>query len=132
MPKTKLTAKQRRFVGEYLVDLNATQAAIRAGYSKRTAKEQGYRLLTKVHIQAAIQIEQDAIRHRNRLSVDEVIQGLRDAAQLAREQKNPAAAISAYSWLGRHLGMFTDRVRQEVDQQVSIKKVFVSWGSDAK
>ncbi|HEU0069637.1 MAG TPA: terminase small subunit, partial [Nitrospiraceae bacterium] len=45
----KLTAKQLRFMLEYLVDMNATQAAIRAGYSQKTAKEQGPCLLTKVH-----------------------------------------------------------------------------------
>lgn len=53
--KDKLTPKQKKFVEEYLVDLNATQAAIRAGYSKKTAKEQGYRLLTNIHIESAVQ-----------------------------------------------------------------------------
>ena len=43
----KLTDKQRRFVEEYLVDLNATQAAIRAGYSKRTARQTGAENLSK-------------------------------------------------------------------------------------
>ncbi len=51
----KMTPKQEAFVREYLIDLNATQAAIRAGYSKKTAKEQASRLLTNVHIQKAIQ-----------------------------------------------------------------------------
>ena len=46
----KLTAKQQRFCDEYLIDLNATQAAIRAGYSKKTANEQGSRLLTNVSV----------------------------------------------------------------------------------
>ena len=50
-----LTEKQRVFVAEYLVDLNATQAAIRAGYSERTAKSQGQRLLTKADVQAEVQ-----------------------------------------------------------------------------
>lgn len=50
----KLTPKQRLFVQEYLVDLNATAAARRSGYSKKTAKSQGQRLLTKVDIKAAI------------------------------------------------------------------------------
>lgn len=50
----KLTNKQQRFIEEYLIDLNATQAAIRAGYSEKTAKEQGHRLLTNVHIAKAI------------------------------------------------------------------------------
>ena len=46
-----LTPKQKRFCEEYVVDLNATQAAIRTGYSENTAKEQGYENLTKPHIQ---------------------------------------------------------------------------------
>ena len=51
----KLTPKQKRFVAEYLVDLNATQAAIRAGYSEKRASEIGYQLLQKTTVQAAIQ-----------------------------------------------------------------------------
>ena len=51
----KLTAKQKAFVQEYLIDLNATQAAIRAGYSADTANEQGSRLLTYVSVQEALQ-----------------------------------------------------------------------------
>ncbi|PXW75966.1 phage terminase small subunit [Blastomonas natatoria] len=49
-----LTPKQEAFVREYLIDLNATQAAIRAGYSAKTAKQQGQRLLTNVDVQAAV------------------------------------------------------------------------------
>jgi phage terminase small subunit len=51
---TKLTAKQARFVEEDLCDLNATQAAVRAGYSQKTAAVQGSRLLTNVKVAAAI------------------------------------------------------------------------------
>ena len=50
----KLTKKQQIFVDEYLIDLNATQAAIRAGYSAKTADVQGSRLLTNVKVQQAI------------------------------------------------------------------------------
>lgn len=49
-----LTEKQIRFVNEYLVDFNATQAALRAGYSKQTSNEQGCRLLANISIQTAI------------------------------------------------------------------------------
>jgi phage terminase small subunit len=49
-----LSDKQRRFVAEYLVDLNATQAAIRAGYSPKTANEQGARLLANASVAAAV------------------------------------------------------------------------------
>lgn len=52
--KRKLTPKQQRFVEEYLVDLNATQAAIRAGYSKGTARQQACKLLTNINIEAAV------------------------------------------------------------------------------
>ena len=52
--KGKLTPKQERFVQEYLVDLNATQAATRAGYSKKTAQEQSSRLLSNVMVSKAI------------------------------------------------------------------------------
>lgn len=51
----KMTARQQRFCDEYLVDLNATQAAIRAGYSKKTAKEMGCENLTKPHIKEYIE-----------------------------------------------------------------------------
>lgn len=49
-----LSAKQQRFVAEYAIDLNATQAAIRAGYAAHTAKQQGSRLLTKADIKQAV------------------------------------------------------------------------------
>lgn len=52
---TALTPRQEQFVAEYLVDLNATQAAIRAGYSKKTASEQAFDLLRKPQIAAAIE-----------------------------------------------------------------------------
>ena len=59
----KLTEKQQRFVDEYLIDLNATQAAIRAGYSAKTAQEQGSQNLSKLMVQQAI-AEQMADRSR--------------------------------------------------------------------
>lgn len=55
MDKKKLTDKQEMFCKEYMVDLNATQAAIRAGYSKNTAAEQGCQNLIKLNIQERIQ-----------------------------------------------------------------------------
>ena len=50
-----LTPKQEAFVAEYLIDLNATQAATRAGYSAKTANEQGSRLLANVNVSQAVQ-----------------------------------------------------------------------------
>jgi phage terminase small subunit len=69
--KAKLTPKQIRFVHEYQIDMNATQSAIRAGYSKKTARQQGHKLLTRADILEKIQearkkveesVEQDSER----------------------------------------------------------------------
>lgn len=68
-----LTEKQQRFVGEYLIMLNATQAAISAGYSPKTAKQQGSRLLTNVDVQRSIQKGRDAMQKRLEVSLDAVV-----------------------------------------------------------
>lgn len=72
----KLTAKQQRFVNEYLIDLNATQAAIRAGYSKKTAFSIGTENLRKPAIQKAIQQRKQAREQRTEITQDRVIQEL--------------------------------------------------------
>lgn len=69
-----LNAKQDRFVEEYLVDLNATQAAIRAGYSPKTAYSMGQRLLKNVGVQAAVQAEMDQRSKRVKITQDRVLQ----------------------------------------------------------
>jgi len=71
---TKLTDKQKAFVDEYLVDLNATQAAIRAGYSKKTARYIGYENLTKPHIQAGIDKALDARSERTQITADRILE----------------------------------------------------------
>lgn len=72
----KLTAKQQRFVEEYLIDLNATQAAIRAGYSKKTAKEVGCQNLTKLNIQEEIQKKIKNREKRTEITQDRVLKEL--------------------------------------------------------
>jgi len=68
-----MNKKQSRFVEEYLIDLNATQAAIRAGYSKKTAKEIGYELLTKPHIQDAVSAGQLELSVRAEINQEMVL-----------------------------------------------------------
>lgn len=80
MADKKLTAKQRRFVEEYLVDFNATQASIRAGYSARTAKEIGYELLKHAHVSAAVARARDRVTARNDVTVERIV---REAAAVA-------------------------------------------------
>ena len=73
MTKIILTPKQKRFIDEYLIDLNATQAAIRAGYSKKTACFIGYENLTKPQIKDALQEAQGNLSRRTQVSQERVI-----------------------------------------------------------
>ena len=72
MTDKKLTAKERRFVDEYPADCNATQAAIRAGYSARSARAIGAENLTKPHIQAELKLRFDALAARATRSAEDV------------------------------------------------------------
>ena len=69
----KLTEKQQRFVEEYLIDLNATQAAIRAGYSAKTADVQGSRMLGNVKVQQAVAEAMAARSKRTGVNQDRVV-----------------------------------------------------------
>ena len=69
----KLTPRQTRFVEEYLIDLNATQAAIRAGYSEKTARSQAQRLLTNVDIIEAIEKAKAERSRRTEITQDRVL-----------------------------------------------------------
>lgn len=72
----KLTAKQQRFADEYLIDLNATQAAIRAGYSPKTANEQGARLLANVSVRAYIDTRMAELSKRTGVNQERIIREL--------------------------------------------------------
>jgi phage terminase small subunit len=69
----KLTEKQKQFVEEYLIDLNATQAAIRAGYSAKTANEKGSQLLTNERIQEAVSVAMAERSKRTGVNQDRVV-----------------------------------------------------------
>ena len=72
----ELNDKQKLFCQEYMKDLNATQAAIRAGYSEKTARNIACENLTKPYIQEYIQELQEGIKKRNQITVDEIMQDL--------------------------------------------------------
>lgn len=76
----KLTAKQQAFADEYLKDLNGTQAAIRAGYSPKTANEQAARLLANVSVQETIREAMDKRQKRLEISADMVLKRWWDIA----------------------------------------------------
>lgn len=72
----RLTARQQRFCDEYLIDLNATQAAIRAGYSEKTAMEQGYQLLQKTSVTEYIEKRKKDRIKRTEITQDNVLKEL--------------------------------------------------------
>lgn len=83
--KGKLTARQQLFVVEYLVDLNATQASIRAGYSAKTAEQQGPRLLGNVGVALAIQEAMDKRAKRVEVTGDYVLDTIRETIERCRQ-----------------------------------------------
>ncbi|TRM53223.1 terminase small subunit [Achromobacter sp. LC458] len=95
-----LNPKQRRFVDEFLVDLNATQAAVRAGYSKKTAQEQGSRLLSNVMVGKAIEAAQAKRSERTEITQDMVLRelakiGFSDIRKIVRWGKTELRATDA-------------------------------------
>lgn len=117
----ELTPKQQRFVEEYLVDLNATQAAIRAGYSAKTAEQQAFQLLQKTSVSEAVSQQRAKLSERTMRTVADVMADIgrvRDnAMQLMTDPDTGGQvmlshkdALKALELEGKHLGAFTERI----------------------
>ena len=155
-----LTEKQKRFVEEYLIDLNATQAAIRAGYSVKRASEIGYQLLQKTTVSHAISKAMAERSRRTGISQDRVLQELAkiafvnatdvinmdeatirgdanredtaaiasvkvktiptDSGEIVDREVKKYDKIKALELLGKHLGMFTDKLNVNAEMAVKI------------
>ena len=109
---TNLTPKQEAFVREYLIDLNATQAAIRAGYSAKSAMEQGYQLLQKTSVASAIGEAQAKRAEKCDISALWVLNEAKATYVAAREANKLSEAVSALKLVGSHVDIqaFKDRV----------------------
>jgi phage terminase small subunit len=105
-----MNSQKQRFINAYLVNSNATQSAIDAGYSEKTASAQGSRLLKNEAVNKALQQAQDDAGERNKIKIDHVLNGLLSEAQDKSEGSSPSARVSAWVHLGKHLGMFTNKV----------------------
>lgn len=136
----KLTDKQEMFCKEYLVDLNATQAAIRAGYSEKTANVIGGENLSKPYIREYIQKLMDKRSEKVEINAENVLQSILDIRadamqKIAKIEKNEETdeynyyeemldrpnALKANELLGKHLKLFTDKVELEVTKMPDIK-----------
>lgn len=137
----KLTAKQQRFCDEYLIDLNATQAAIRAGYSEKTAKQIGQENLTKLDIksciekrmaekEAALIADQNEVmkyltsvlrgQSKSEVVVVENVGDFRSEARTMKKAPDEKERLKAAELLGKAHMLFTDKVQQEIDMDLNI------------
>ena len=120
MSTSAITPRQAKFVDEYLVDGNGTQAATRAGYGAAGARVAAYRLLTNVAISSAIEARQRADATRLSIERETVLAQLLEAVEMARTQMNPAGMVAGLREIGKLMGFYTDRVKVDVgvtDQQ---------------
>lgn len=118
-----LTDKQARFIDEYLIDSNATQAAIRAGYSVDSARQLGSDTLSKPYIQDAIAEGRAKIAERNAITIDDLLNELEQArtAALTSETAQSSAAVAATMGKAKMLGFLTDKTELSgsVHQEIS-------------
>lgn len=138
----KLTAKQKRFCDEYLIDCNATQAAIRAGYSERTAYSTGNENLKKPELKTYIEEQLEKMHNEKTADAQEVLEYLtavmrgqhtEQTLQLVGEGVQSIADIDvsakerlkAAELLGKRYGLFTDKL--EVD---GVAKVVINGEED--
>ena len=110
-----LTPKQLLFAHEYGIDGNATQAAIRAGYSEDSAASIGHENLTKPEIRSEVDRLRENAVERAYLNADMVLEGIKRTTLKAEEQGQYSAAPPGYELLGKHLKLFTDK--QEISTE---------------
>jgi len=103
-----MNERQSIFVSEYLKTGNASESAIRAGYSKKTAYSIGQRLLKNVEIQKEIDRHRDKISQKAELTVSEIVKEIRALALSADSESN---RLKAYDMLMKHLGGYKNEVK---------------------
>lgn len=133
--------RQRRFADEYLIDLNAEAAAVRAGYSPRYARGNAYKLVAKCGIKEYIEKrmaekESELIADQNEVlryltavmrgestSEEIIVEGIGDGRSKARKlEKTPSEKdrLKAAELIGKRYGLFTDKIETDVDMDLNI------------
>ena len=101
-----MNEKQKRFCTEYVKDLNATQAYIRAGYSQSGADQSGERLLKNAEVSNEVKALQQEMREKNKITVEKVVSELMADREKAREQGSYSAAVKATMEIARLHGLY--------------------------
>lgn len=151
--KVNLSDKQKQFCLEYCKDYNATQAAIRSGYSPKTARQQAQVLLTKLHIQNYIQQIQAKIESEKIMDITEIQERLTEIArgqaeedvvvtvntgdysseaQVITKKVSAKEQVKALELLGKANSLFKDNVKFDGDNLTDIKVSFVNKSNKAK
>ena len=128
-----LNAKQKKFVDEYIKNPNATQAALRAGYAKKSARQQANRMLTKDHIKSAIQEQVDSMHSESIADAEEVMEFLSKTMRgeiTTEELTNTGSVvdvtpalpqrIKAAELIGKRHSLFTDNLNVNSKSDVEI------------
>ena len=114
----KLTDKQKKFCDEYLVDSNGIQAAIRAGYSEKTANEQSSRLLINVNIKEYIESKQKKTSEKLEITKEQIVQMVFDIAKGKGERTNDR--LKAFEIVNKMLGL------NETEKH-EVKQTMINW-----
>ena len=118
MDTPELTDKQKMFCKEYLIDLNATQACIRAGYSEKTANRIGTENLSKPVIKSEIN-RLKAIREKKiELTAEKVLKDIERVRDKAESSEQYNVSLKASELQGKHLAMFTEK--HKVDGEIKM------------
>lgn len=121
MNSTELSPRQARFVDEYLIDANGTQAAIRAGYGAAGARVAAYRLLSNVAISSLIETRRQADAARLSIDRERVLEGLLEAVEMARQMQDPMGMIAGLREVAKMQGYYAP---------IKVKTTLGEWGAD--
>lgn len=131
----KLTPKQLQFCKEYLIDLNGAQAAIRAGYSEKTAKEIASENLTKPNIVEYIQKQMDKRAEKTEINAEYVLKTIKSTIERCSQAEpvmingepsgeykfDAASVLKGCELLGKHLKLFSEKI--EHSGSINITKI---------
>lgn len=117
-----MNPRQQKFVDEYCVDLNATQAAIRAGYNQKTASVIGNENLRKPYIKQAIEERLSKNTNNTIITAELVLNGIKEIA-FGKDVK-PNDRLKAMELLGKYLKLFTEKIETKVETNEPIRVTF--------
>ena len=106
----KLNPKQKRFCEEYIIDLNASAAAVRAGYTEKSARVTASKMLTNANIEAYIQSLSAKHTEKTGITADWVLNGIKELTDRLLKMDDPKAAFKGYELGGKYLTLFSDKV----------------------